>query len=1299
VSFSQNSEKGNSTNSAQQKQIAFRDVTVTNGLSQNSVVSIAQDSIGYLWFATQDGLNRYDGKTFKYYNKQFTDITRPTFSKLGKVYVDAKGDLWITTIAGHLERYNKAADSFSRVSSLEEVSTMFQDNASNFYVGTYGKGLFKITDQDTVQVLKSKHSDADVFGFYSDTQTLYSMTSKGLLELHDSDYTVMNANSPQPINYSSMAQVNNTNWVGSFGNGLYELTNSKSLIKFEGFNVANKLPKDLNILSLLPDANNRLWIATYGNGAYLLDFEAETVRHFMAQKNNPFALHYNDILCLYQDFTGTIWFGTDGAGLSYYDENLVKFNILTNNQTPRDISVDVIRAISVDSDKTIWLGTSGKGLTRYNSASNSYATYTTSNSGITSNRIMSLLNTNDDLWIGFQGEGLNILNASGQFQSFKVLDNKTIWKIYKDSANKIWLCTRDNGLLQFDKNKGILTQFNTTTTNGVLLTNNIRTIEEGSNQELYIGTDENGLYVLEPKSKKLQKIPKIPDNIKSLHYSKNKILWVGTNGNGLKAYNTKNKSVTSYNRDTGLPNNVIYGVLADSENKLWLSSNKGVTVLNTSNGQIVNYNDYDGLQALEFNTGAYFKDFDGYLYFGGLEGVNWFKPNALTKNPIAPKTVITDTQIFGTSYNLEPKTKLKHNENTISFTFAGLHYSLPERNNYQYKLDNYDTDWIASGNINKAQYSKLPPDDYVFKVKSSNYDAVWNQTPTELPFTIKQPWYFNSIAKGIYALLILGSIFGIYRYLKWRWYMKMQLQLEHNEAERLKKLDEFKSRLYTNISHEFRTPLTLISGPIERQLSKPELSEEDQTEFSLIQRNSKRLLNLVNQLLDLSKLESGSLKLAVAQGDLNVLLKQIAAAFQYKAEEKQIDFNYKISPIETAWFDKDIIEKIVTNLLANAIKYTPNRGRVNFETLVKDGQLIITIINNGNRISDEELAKLFRRFYQSDKNSDGAGIGLSLVKELCILSHGNVVAHTMNEDDIQFTVTLPIERSFYNQSEIVFETETASEVNNTTFENALSNASIDELETDQKPVLLIIEDDTDVRQFVVSIFKKDYKIYEATNGKNGIEAALKHVPDLIISDIMMPITDGIEVCNTLKHDERTSHIPIILLTAKVGEENEIEGLKTGADAYITKPFSSNKLIVIVEKLIQIRRQLQERYSKSFEINSKEITVSSVDEQFLERLQIVLDDNITNPEFSVEEFCEKMIMSRMQLHRKLKALTGLSTTMFLRSQRLKLAADLLKKSDYTVSEIAYEVGFNTPSYFIKCFKDTFKCTPSEYAEKA
>jgi len=547
----------------------------------------------------------------------------------------------------------------------------------------------------------------------------------------------------------------------------------------------------------------------------------------------------------------------------------------------------------------------------------------------------------------------------------------------------------------------------------------------------------------------------------------------------------------------------------------------------------------------------------------------------------------------------------------------------------------------------------------------------------------------NLLVGGI-GLTSLGALFFFFLY-----------RNRQKTNKKLKELDTLKSNFFANISHEFRTPLTLISAPLEKRLEIPKLSNDDRSDFEMMHRNSNRLLNLVDQLLDLSKLESGNLKLKVKQGDLSLLLKSLTSSFNHLAQQKELDYSVNIEKVGQTWFDKDIIEKIVINLLSNAFKYTPDKGNVNFKSHIEDNQLQLVIENSGTNLSKEKIDQIFNRFYQADENSEGVGIGLSLVKELVTLSHGRIVVENTNDGTIAFTLTLPIAESEFSQDELIYEK--GAEIDTKEYKQPLptftkigieENPPIDE----DQPILLIVEDNADVREFVTRSFSKTYQIIEAENGKIGIEKAIEYVPDIIISDIMMPKTNGLKLCDKLKKDERTSHIPIILLTAKVGEEDKYKGLETGADDYITKPFKIKLLETRVKNLVTSRILLRNRYSQEVILKPKDIAITNLDEQFLEKIQSVLDEKLTESNFSSEQFSKAVGMSRMQLHRKLKALTGLSATEFVRSQRLKLAASILQKSDANISEIGYMVGFNDHAYFSKCFKEAYGCSPTEYGTK-
>lgn len=516
-------------------------------------------------------------------------------------------------------------------------------------------------------------------------------------------------------------------------------------------------------------------------------------------------------------------------------------------------------------------------------------------------------------------------------------------------------------------------------------------------------------------------------------------------------------------------------------------------------------------------------------------------------------------------------------------------------------------------------------------------------------------------------------------------------------ADKLRELDTVKSNFFANISHEFRTPLTLIKGPLQEQLSANDLDEKERSNLEIIDRSADRLLSLVDQLLDLSRLEAGSMKLQVQADSLGRCVRTLVPAFEYAADQKQIRFETDIRvEDDQSWFDRDAIEKIVVNLLSNAVKYTPEKETVQFSVSADDGRAKIRVRNTGTAVRKEDMGKVFDRFYQSDTAREGAGIGLALVQELVSLHGGTIVIDSDEVSWTQFEVQVPLTRSAYRTDQIKPTGTEAGERPSPLVLNDIPAKTEDPELSGDDPVLLIVEDNSDVRKLIRGLFDDSYEVLEAENGEEGISKALQYVPDIIISDVMMPVKDGVELSKTLKTDERTSHIPIILLTAKAGDENELKGLETGADDYITKPFNNELLKVRVQKLVELRAQLRSRYSQEVILRPKDIAVSSTDEKFLERVQQLLDERLTDPSFSAEAFSREIGMSRMQLHRKLKALVGLTTTEFIRSQRLKLAAYLLETSDINMSEVGYSVGFNDPSYFAKCFKEAYGSTPTQYA---
>jgi len=1332
---------------AQSRQIVFRKITVEDGLSQNSVISIAQDYTGMMWLATQDGMNKYNGITFEKFDAYFFDITRPNFSRLGKIFIDSRENIWTITSPGDVNRISSVNHSIVSYPEVNEANCILEYGRNKLLLGTWGYGIYEYfpSSSQFIEVggtLKQFEMDT-IFTMHEDQDgILWIATQRGLFSydgVRVTDWLVNTTHGTgNPLFIGSVDDhPDGILWLGSYGNGLYYKEKGSDVFRnyvpdrdypsMENINF-NKL----NILDLMVDNKNRLWIATYGNGLFLIDGENPPF-NFQSKKNNPNSISYNDILTLFEDRNNVIWAGTDGGGASYYDENLHKFNAFTNAMVPPDVNMDVIRSILVDREGAVWAGTSGKGLTKYTSKSiETWQTYKTGDipgEGPSSNRIMSLAEDQDgDIWIGTQGQGLDIFSRlTGKFRNYydllagsRGLPDHTIWCITPVEPGKCWLGTRNSGLILFDKYLGMLEQYLPDSSDHTLSSSNIRTVISDKLAGLWIGTEDNGICYFNFEMKSFTRYKTLENNANSLNNDQIKclyldsvrnMLWIGTSGGGLNALDLKNRQFHHYTAKDGLPNNVIYGIIPDEDNNLWMSTNRGICKFtppdtNKTLPDVLIYDNYDGLQGLEFNTGAYFKDRNGYLYFGGIDGYNWFKPEEIEFNMTSPNTAIigidVNDQPLSADTVIEKKTHLllRHDQDAISFYFSALSFSMPERNIYTYKLEGYDENWIQAGFRNFASYTNLDPGSYTFRVKGSNYDGAFDNEPAYIHITILRPWWGTYWAYMIYGLLI--AVFGLiaYRVQKRRWQLQTALEYEQHEAERLKELDEFKSRVYANITHEFRTPLTVIQGLTER--AREYARKGQMAKFSelidIVRRNGDRLLQLVNQVLDLSRLESKSLRLDYVSGDIVAFIKYSMELVESFASTRDVElrFNSTVDSF-TMDFDNENFQKVLNNLISNAIKFTPKGGKVVIEADVDhDGGeelLKLTIRDTGIGIPEKDIPHLFERFYQVSRihvnKYEGSGIGLALTKELVQLMEGDIQVESTPDQGTVFRIRLPV----FHRTVKSYQGEKRDGILENDFIQVTDVRDSTESTLDAAKVLLI-EDNKDVLYYLKTCLNDQFQVLEALQGQQGIAIAFEQIPDLIITDVMMPGMDGFEVCEALKNDQRTSHIPVIMLTAKASVQDKIEGLKTGADAYLYKPFNIEELTVQIENLLIIRRKLQEKFSTVQDTTSFDSQFPFREKQFITRLNELIEKELSNPDLSVDTICEQLYMSRTQLHRKVKALTDRSITAYVRKYRLTIAGKLIKTTDKTISEIAFETGFNDPSYFHRSFQQEFGMRPGD-----
>jgi signal transduction histidine kinase/ligand-binding sensor domain-containing protein/DNA-binding response OmpR family regulator len=1370
--------------SSQNYDIRFEHISVEEGLSNSIIYDILQDSQGFMWFGTEDGLNKYDGYKYTIYRHDPDDIFSLSHSYIRSIYESHHGGksvLWFGTWGGGLNKFDRDKEQFTHYQfdsknpkslSSNYVVSIFEDRSGQLWIAS-SQGLNR-------------------FNRETEEFTRYMPDSEYALnpDLHDLNY-ISGMTEYQP----------GVLWIGTFNGGLYTLE-----LETGQFTIHPNDPKNPNSLSdnkinyIYQDHSGVLWIGTDYGGLNRFDLETEEFTQYLHDPNDRHSVSDNSIVKIHEDKRGILWIGTTEGGLNKFNRETEQFTrYMHDADNPNSLSNDVVWSIYKDKSDVLWVGT-WAGLDKLDRAKQQFIHYMhiPGNPNSLSNNAVwpiyeSSLGGRDVLWIGTWNGGLNKLDRrTEQFTSYlhdpinkNSLSNNTITTIRESrygGENVLWIGTL-RGLNKFNTaTKQYKRYLHDSSDPQSISANVIRSMiksQHGGKEVLWIGTHDGGLNKFDPQTEQFTRIGSFyqvmamyedqsegvlwvgsfegltrldldseqfthyrhdPDDPKSIGHDEvisifedqGGVLWIGTIA-GLNRFDRAKGQFTRYTEKDGLPNNVINGILQDKYGKLWISTNQGLSKFDTEAITFRNYDFYDGLQSSEFHHGVYWKCTDGQMFFGGTNGFNAFYPDSIEDNTHIPQVVITDFQIFNKSVNIKngdtadnknlytiPKhiaaleeIELSYRESVFSFEFAALDYRSPERNQYAYMMDGFDEEWYYTDAKRRlATYTNLDPGKYVFRVKGSNNDGIWNEAGTSIRITITPPLWKTGWAYAIYILLLGASVQSVWRFQVSRLKLRHELEMEHFEADKLREIDEVKSRFFANISHEFRTPLTLIQGPL-KQLLSDEFQGQPKKLYRMMLRNSRRLLELINQLLDLSKLESGRMILQARSENIIKIMRGLVLSFTSLAERKKIDLAIEASAESIiGYIDRDKTEKIITNLLSNAFKFTPEGGKISVsvkETIpypmkASNSGVSITISDTGPGIPPDRLERIFDRFYQVDdsvtRKREGTGIGLALSKELVELHYGQIQVASEVGQGTTFTVKLPLGKQHLKPEEIV---EASSEklaspgipISLTEVEATSQSETIPSSKK-SLPMILIVEDNADVRSYIRSYLDVDYRNIEARNGEEGLQITIGKVPDLIISDIMMPKMDGIELCRRIKTDERTSHIPVILLTAKADVEAKIEGLETGADDYITKPFDARELQVRVRNLIEQRKRLRERFHRNATLKPKDITVTSMDERFLQRALEAIEMHMSDGEFDVAEFCRAVGMSRMNLHRKLRAITGQSTSEFIRILRLNRAAQLLTQKFGNVTEVAYEVGFSNPSYFTECFKKQFGQLPSRYS---
>ncbi len=1075
-----------------------------------------------------------------------------------------------------------------------------------------------------------------------------------------------------------------------------------------------------------------LWIGTY-RGLLIFNKNKQQLNKYVHNENDPKSLSQNSIYSIIQDSRGDMWIGTWAGGINFFDRSFDNFKQLSAGSNNSMLNYKVISAIVEDDKGDLWIGTEGGGINIYDRSSGLFSYYTNNpnnSKSISSNNVKSMIKDLDgNFWIGTHDNGLNFLNPNKKPYNFIRFDKKNdgqinindykILAIKEDVNQNIWIGTLTGGLIFYNKKEKTFTKLEESL-------KSITCIVQSSKPHILLIGGTKGVETIDINSKEIKPIHYFKSNdlnllksVNCIYEDDNQNYWIGTEGQGLYFYNSVNKQITKYGIAQGLPNEVIYTILPDDNNHIWLSTNKGISRFNLQTKEIKNFDESDGLQGNEFNYGAYLKTTKGELIFGGTNGLNYFNPNDIVENNFIPvvdiHTIRINNKPFLKITDSIKEIELEYNQNDFNIDFVALSYSQPNKNNYAYKLIGFDNNWNHIGNNKIATYTNLDAGNYTFQVIASNNNGLWNEKGDSIQIIILPAPWLTWWAYLIY-LIIFGLLFYYFRLLALtRIKERNELKQEKLNKEKLEEVNKLKLKLFKNISHDFRTPLTLIAAPLDQLIKQKIDSKFVKRNLETIQRNTNILLQLINELLDFRKSEDGKLKLYASKSNIIPFIENIKLSFEELAIQRNINYKFKTSNTTLeVWFDKIKMKKILFNLISNAFKFTEENNNlfieVTSEEVNQDKKFLrIDIRNFGRVIPEEHINFIFDRFYQLKQKGvqTGTGIGLSLTKNLVELHKGKIEVSSSETEGTCFSVFIPLGKQHLTEKECVNEIE--DNTANTLFEKPafVDKEMLDhELEVEKEPVeinedlpvLLIVEDNHEVRNFIKNIFEAKYNIFEAANGEKGISMAKKHPIDLIISDVMMPKMNGFELCKNIKTDLTTSHIPIILLTAKTSQIHREQGYKFGADAYITKPFDANILEVRVDNLLKSRKSLISKFKKDIILKPKELTITSADEIFLQKAIEVVEKNIADSEFNVYAFTDQMHMSRSVLFRKIKALTGQSISTFIRTIKLKRAGQLLSQTTMNISEIAYEVGFNDLKYFRKCFKNLFNEIPSDYRVK-
>lgn len=1335
---------------SQLDELVFRNLDEDLGLSNSNVLSILRDSHGMMWYGTAYGLYRYDGtRTKSFFNsKDTTSISHNTIIKLA---IGPENQLWVKNVNNQYDVFDQEIEKFTRGTSKftqryqlasDSIGVVMKDRQGRFWFTHPRKGI-SIYDpvRKTTNYLKAGaangHLASDLIAGIAESPDgmIWAVNQSGMIELIDPNRLIVTktlriprSKIPDSANYEVVMDSEGDAWVfdperdlGVFWvDGLsHEIfTNREN----EGLVRLNN-----NMVKAVVEAKKgQIWLGTDHGGINIIDKNSKTVR-FFDNKNNPeSSMPHNVVYSLYKDSEEIIWIGTHKKGVSYYHQGLLRFSHVRKNfSETNSLPFNDVNAFVEDSLGNLYIGTNGGGLIYFDRKTKSYTQFRhdpTNPSSLTGDVIVDLmLDHSGNLWIGTYLNGLGKFDGD-TFTNYPYrqgdpngIPGPNIWKLFEDSKNRIWIGTLRSGMSVLDPDRRTFHKHPAGSEPFRPHNQYITGFAEDLAGNIWIGGG-SGLNVVNYDKKTTAYYSETQgnglkeSNTTELFTDSKGIIWLTTQ-DGLHYFDREDSVFVHYGEEEGLPTAYLVDLLEDGQGNLWISSQMGLSYAqinrNAKPFQIIfqNFDQKDGLQASLFNKNSSLKTSSGEFIFGGPNGYNIFKSENFAFEQNNPPVVFTDFQLFNESVavgeeignrillakSLENTEKLvlKHDENMFSIGFSALNFLYPEKNKYRYKMLGFNDDWIyLNEDLAKVTFTNLDPGNYTLVVQPGTVLDGWSAEEYKLEIKIQAPFWRTPLAYLAY-LVMLGVLVYYSRDLTLK-RQKERFERENalREAKRVQELDKLKTKFFTNLSHEFRTPLSLILTPAEHLLA----GSTDHLltgQYKIIQRNARRLLKLVNQLLDVKNADKGALAFHPSEGDLVQFIRESISDFKELSENQHIGLGFETNlESQQAIFDSDKLEKVIFNLLSNAFKFTPEDGRitVNLEIYTEHeerGVLALSVSDTGVGISPEDQDKIFDRFYTTEGHgqqlNQGSGIGLSLAHDFAKIMGGSIEVQSELGIGSVFTLRMPV-------GLVLSE------------EDGDCLPSDESLAKSEKDSILIVEDHREFRNYLKDCLSDTYQVLTAANGVQAWELAQRHIPDLVISDWMMPMMDGKELCQRIKADIKTSHIPVILLTAKKSEENLLKGLDSGCNLYLTKPFNLEVLQLSVKNLLRERNVMQEQNRKKIKVNASEVEVVSMDDQLIQNAVALVEQHMQDEQLSVEFLSGELAMSRVHLYKKLQSLTGKSPIEFIRLIRMQRAAQLLTKSQLSIAETAYRVGYNNAKYFAKHFKAEFGILPSEYASR-